>query len=110
MERVLRDLDVTSPAALQRASAIDQAAEQLILQSAHATGPAQELAGHRDLSTSAATAELINHILASSNHRITALLHPPEPTRSSQAEIDPRNSASRTAFAAHSTDRGQLAE
>jgi hypothetical protein len=40
VERVLRDLDVTSPAALQHASAIDQVAEQLILESARALGPA----------------------------------------------------------------------
>jgi hypothetical protein len=89
VERVLRDLDITSSAALQRASAIDRAAEQLILQSARAAGPAPGPASHRDLSTSAATAELINHILASSDHRITAALHPPEPKRTPQAEIEP---------------------
>ena len=89
VERVLRDLDVTNPAALQRASALDQAAEQLILESARAAGPARGPAGHRALSTSAATAELINHMLASGDRRLAAVLHPPEPKRALQAEIEP---------------------
>ncbi len=84
VEQILLDLDVTSPAELQHAAALDQAAGQLILRAAQA----QPHSSHRDLARSAGTAEIINHLLASSD-RAAALLHPPNPSRAPQAEIEP---------------------
>ena len=65
VERILHDLGVTNPAMLIRARAIDQIGEQLILDAAHVSGPEQEGLKTFDLSRSAGSAELINHILAS---------------------------------------------
>jgi hypothetical protein len=75
VERILHDLGVTSPAMLLRASGIDQAGEQLILEAAQAAGTQPAGPDSRDLSRSAGTAELINHMLASADPR-TAILHP----------------------------------
>jgi len=85
VERILLDLDVTSPAMLNRASALDHAADQLILKAAqtHRQNPV------RDPARSAGTAELINHLLASGNHRAAALLHPPESSHAAEPEIEP---------------------
>jgi hypothetical protein len=71
VERILHDLGVTNPAMLGRASAIDQLGERLILDAAVATEPEHEGFCIFGLSRSTGSAELINHILASSNP------HPP---------------------------------
>jgi len=78
VERILRDLGETSIAMLQQATAIDQAAEQLILHTAHQPDhPARPAT--RDPSRSAATAEVINHILTSAHPATAAILCAPEP-------------------------------
>jgi hypothetical protein len=74
---------------LQRAAAIDQAGEQLILDNA----PAADIPGRRsvtrDLSRSTGTAEVINHMLASGNPRSAAILRPSLPTPEHEAEAEP---------------------
>jgi hypothetical protein len=73
VERILHDLNVTDPAVLLRASAIDQLSEQLILRAAHASEQGKECLDAFSLSRSTGSAELINHLLASSNPRILSL-------------------------------------
>jgi hypothetical protein len=73
VERILHDLDITSPAMLARASAIDQLGEQLILGAAHASEPGPDGFDAFSLSRSTGSAELINHILASGNPPIADL-------------------------------------
>ena len=87
VERILHDLGVTSPDTLLRASAIDQAGEQLILQAAQAAGARDQRRTTRDLSRSSGTAELINHALASGDPRATNL-RPPPPAREPAAELE----------------------
>ncbi len=84
VERILRDLGVTSPDVLHRAAAIDQASEQLILNGAHDTGPRNASTEAIGISRSAGTAELINRILASGNPHAAATLRPPPPPRDNQ--------------------------
>jgi hypothetical protein len=78
VERILHDLGVTSPAMLMRASGIDQAGEQLILEAAQEAGTESAGSDSRDLSKSAGSAEVINHMLASSDPRMIGL-YPPVP-------------------------------
>jgi hypothetical protein len=82
VERILKDLGVTNPDALLRASAVDQAGEQLILDVAHdmqrrnsGSVPAP------DLNKSVGAAEVINHLLASGDPRAIAVVRPPRPSR-----------------------------
>ena len=79
VERILHDLGVTSTDVLHRASAIDQAGEQLILDAAQATNPGHPAFRTASLSRSVGTAEIINHLLASGNPDAAALLHPSPP-------------------------------
>ncbi len=89
MQRILQDLGVISTSALQRAAAIDQAGEQLILDNA----PAADISGRRsvtpNLSRSTGTAEVVNHMLASGNPRALAILRPPLPAPEQEAEAEP---------------------
>jgi hypothetical protein len=85
VERVLYDLGVTSPALLQRGSAIDQASQQLITDAAE-TLSLRQARPIEELSRSPGTAELINHVLASADSRATAQLRPPTHP---QAEAEP---------------------
>jgi hypothetical protein len=89
VERILHDFGVTSPEMLRRASAIDRAGEQLILDAAPAAAPRHASPATSDLSMSVGTAELINHMLASGNSRAAALLGPPLPNPAREAEIEP---------------------
>jgi hypothetical protein len=89
VERILHDLGITTPDVLQRATAIDHATEQLLLETAHEPGPTRPGAYRIDLSRSASTAEIITHMLASGDPRAAVLLRAPEPRRSAQAEIEP---------------------
>jgi hypothetical protein len=89
VEHILHDFGVTAPEALHRAAAIDRAADQLILQAAHDRSIRDPAAAPPDLSRSAHTAEIISHLLTTGNPRSAALLHPPEPRPSAQAEIEP---------------------
>ena len=73
VERILHDLGVTSPVILGQASAIDQLGEQLILDAAATNEPVQGAFGAIGLSRSTGSAELINHMLASSNPHIAGL-------------------------------------
>lgn len=86
VERILRDLDVTSPADLRRAAAIDKEADELILRAAHRNPYPQP---GWDLATSAGTAELIHHAIATGDPQAAALIHPPTPSRQPEAEIEP---------------------
>jgi hypothetical protein len=88
VERVLHDLGVTSPEALQRAAAIDRAADELILEAAQAAGPRPASLEGAGLSRSAATAELVNRLLASGDPRAAALL-PPSPRLAPPVPADP---------------------
>jgi hypothetical protein len=76
VERTLLDLGITRPDLLQRAAGLDRDSERLIMDAA----VDRELAGKWphvvERHTSAATAALINHALASGDPRATALLQP----------------------------------
>jgi hypothetical protein len=76
VERALLDLRVTRPDLLRRAAELDRDSERLIMDAA----VDRELAGQWphavERHTSAATAALINHALASGDPRATALLQP----------------------------------
>jgi hypothetical protein len=54
----------------------------------HEPGPGRPGTTPRDLTRSAGTAEIISHMLASGDPRALALLHPPEPAHSREAEIE----------------------
>jgi hypothetical protein len=73
VERILHDLGVTNSAMLVRASAIDQAGEQLILGAVHTSEPGQEGLEAFGLGRSSGSAELINHILASGSPHLPSL-------------------------------------
>ena len=88
VERILSDLGVTAPATLQRAAAVDQAGEQLILEAAQTPGTGLSPAS-RDLSRSAGTAEVINHMLTSGDPRLAAIWRSSQAVRTAQAEIEP---------------------
>lgn len=79
VERILSDLGVTNPDVLRRAAAIDEAGEQMILDVARSRGTRRSDARPADLSRSAGTAEVIDHLLASGDPRATAILRPPPP-------------------------------
>ncbi len=105
VERILHDLGVTSPDVLLRASAIDQAGEQLILDAAQAFEPRYAGSETVGLSRSVATAELINHVLASASPSAAAILRPPPPPRTARPGVpDPdRNATSRRHVGLHDT-------
>jgi hypothetical protein len=79
VERILQDLGVTSTDVLHRASAIDQAGEQLIVDATRAMDPRHPPIDTAIPSRSTGTAEIINHLLASGNPRAASLLRPPPP-------------------------------
>jgi uncharacterized protein YdbL (DUF1318 family) len=89
VQRILQDLGIISTSVLQRAAAIDQAGEQLILDNA----PAADIPGRRpvtrDLSRSTGTAEVANHMLASGNPRAVAILRPSVEDPAQEAEAEP---------------------
>jgi hypothetical protein len=93
VERILHDLGVTNPAMLFRASAIDQAGEQLILGAAHTSEPGQKDLEAFGPGRSSGSAELINHILASRSPHLPSLrlLSPSAPP--SHGEIADRAAA-----------------
>jgi hypothetical protein len=76
VERTLHDLGVTRPDLLRRATDLDRDSERLIVDAA----VDRELAGKWpeavERNTSAATAALVNHALASGDPRATTLLQP----------------------------------
>jgi hypothetical protein len=101
VERILKDLGVRDPDMLLRASAVDQAGDQMILDAANdRLGRYGGSAPYRDLNKSASAAEVINHLLASGDPRAVAILHPPRPSRarrllrpdSDRAAASPRHS------------------
>jgi hypothetical protein len=71
VERILLDLDITSPDDLKKAAALDTAADQLLLRAA---ATAQTAAPGRDPGRSAGTAELITHLVAANGDRVPAAL------------------------------------
>lgn len=76
---------------LARATAIDQSAEQLILDATSVIELPHEGDDAACLSRSSGSAELINHLLASGTTRVTASLRPPfptGPTRLARDELD----------------------
>jgi hypothetical protein len=79
VERILEDLGVRSPDVLLRASAVDQAGEQMILDAVQSVDARQVPYPPRDLNSSAGVAEVINHLLASGDPRTVSALHPPQP-------------------------------
>jgi anti-sigma regulatory factor (Ser/Thr protein kinase) len=79
VERILLDLDVTNPADLAQAAAIDTAADQLILRTAHAARPPAP-GQAPDLNRSSGTAELISGLLATSGDQAPAALRPQHAT------------------------------
>lgn len=88
VERIMSDLGVTSPAALQRAAAVDQAGEQLILETAQEPGARRLSPASGDPGRSAASAEVINHMLASGDPRAAAILGMSPARHAAQAEIE----------------------
>jgi anti-sigma regulatory factor (Ser/Thr protein kinase) len=84
-ERVLRDLGITNHADLKLASDLDKATSQLTIRAARTTGPAARRSPN--LTASPGTAELINHLLATSEGN-AAFNHPDPPAA-------PRDQASR---------------
>jgi hypothetical protein len=86
VERILQDLGVIHPTMLARASAIDQLGEELILGAADAIEPGQAGLEAVGLSTSAGSAELINHMLASGRPEAAAISCPPSRPVPRQAE------------------------
>ena len=89
VERILQDLGVTSRSVLLRAAAIDKASEQIILENSPATATGRQRPVPAELSRSTGTAELINHMLATGNPRAAAILHPPAPAKTAEAEAEP---------------------
>jgi anti-sigma regulatory factor (Ser/Thr protein kinase) len=83
-ERILLDLGVTQQADLKLASDLDKATSLLILRAARSTGPAARRG--LNLSASAATTELINHLLATSEGN--AALNHPEPVAATRDQAD----------------------
>jgi len=73
VERILLDLDVTTQADLERAAALDTAADRLILRAAAMARPSQP---NRDLARSAGTAELITRLLVASDGPAPDALQP----------------------------------
>jgi hypothetical protein len=76
VERILLDLDVTSPADLKQAAALDTAADQLILRAATAARRSPVV---RDPSRSAGSAELINRLLITTDGDGPGALAPGQP-------------------------------
>jgi hypothetical protein len=76
VERILLDLDITSPDDLKKAAALDTAADQLILRAAATVPTARP---RRDPGRSAGTAELITYLVASNGDRVPAALMPVRP-------------------------------
>jgi hypothetical protein len=74
VERTLHDLGITSPELLQRGADIDRAGERLIIDAAADLGPRRLRPGATTLSTSAGTASIVNHALASGDPRAVSLL------------------------------------
>jgi hypothetical protein len=76
VERALLDLGVTRPDLLRRAAGLDRDSERLIVDAAVDRDLAGNWPDAVERNTSAATAALINHALASGDPRATALLQP----------------------------------
>jgi hypothetical protein len=83
VERVMTDLGITSPDALLRASALDQAGEQLILQSVHAAATQRPRTPGLDLDRSVNAAELADRASAPAG-----FLQPPTPASEPDAELE----------------------
>jgi hypothetical protein len=92
VERVLTELGVTNTGLLQRAAAIDHAADQLILDAALATGTQRPLPAAAGLGAIAGTAELVSHVLGSGDPR-GAARHPPSRRYALSRRPDPDRGA-----------------
>jgi hypothetical protein len=73
IERILREIGVTSNELLSRSKALDNATCQLINQAAEETAPYRWHAAVRQLSASADTAQIIEHVLAHNYPRAAAV-------------------------------------
>jgi hypothetical protein len=89
VERTLHDLGITDPGLLQRGAVIDRAGERLIIDAAADLGPRRARPSATTLSRSADTAELVNHALASSDPRASALLYGPGSAQREPPQAEP---------------------
>jgi hypothetical protein len=88
VEGLLRELGIASGRLLERATTLDDAARQLVTEAVEQTAPQRWHTAALRLSTSADTAQLIQHVLAEHDQRDLYGHHLAEPATGLRAEAD----------------------
>jgi hypothetical protein len=89
LQQALLGLGITSPSLLARSADLDQASQRLLIEAAHELPPAHQRAPAATLNTTAASATLLNHALASGNPKAAPLLRQPGQAEREEPEREP---------------------
>jgi hypothetical protein len=87
LQQALLGLGITSPSLLARGADLDQASQHLLIEAADELPPAHQRPPAAALSTTAGSATLVNHALASSDPKAARLL--PQPDQAEREEPEP---------------------
>ncbi len=85
----LLGLGITSPSLLARGADLDQASQRLLMEAADELLSAHPRPPAAALNTTAGSATLLNHALASSNPKAARLLHQPDQAERGDPEPEP---------------------
>jgi hypothetical protein len=89
LQHALLGLGITSPSLLARGADLDQASQHLLIEAADELPPAHPRPPAVTLNTTAASATLLNHALASGDPQAARLLRQPGPAEREEPEPEP---------------------
>jgi hypothetical protein len=89
LQQALLGLGITSPSLLARGADLDGASERLLIEAADELPPAHQRPPAAALNTTAGSAILVNHALASSNPKAARLLRQPDQAEREEPEPEP---------------------
>ena len=89
LQQALLGLGITSPSLLARGADLDQASQRLLIEAADELPPTHQRPPAATLNTTAGTAALLNHALASGNPQAARLLRQPGQAEREEPEPEP---------------------
>jgi hypothetical protein len=89
LQQALLSLDITNPSLLARGADLDRASERLLIEAADELPPAYQRPPAATLKTTAGSAKLLNHALASGDPKTARLLRQPGQAEREEPEPEP---------------------